>query len=299
MLDILRRVRLSLAIHVLQEHLQVRKVVQEVVYLPSGLHHSLTGDSVAVCSMPSDLHGVYPVCLQVLAPCVCHAAVPVLGAPAPGTSLKRDQHRVGAFVIPFFHNIFSFTKNWIYHYILLACACLACLACLAYACLAYACLACGLCHLLCLRLVLLVLRLVLRRLLCRVLATAAALVRGNGLPRRAQALDVAGRLEQCIKRRRKGQVMRRAVLADDSRRPAADAGGDALARPACTLGTEDGCTPGLLRRHLFAAVADDLASDSVKGLAAVSAILFHDKPSFLPSQQTASPKIFACPMGQV
>lgn len=67
---------LSLAIYLFVARLHVLEITQVTMYLPQRCHLSLLGDFAIGHSKADNLHGVDPVCLSVLAPCVCNTASP-------------------------------------------------------------------------------------------------------------------------------------------------------------------------------------------------------------------------------
>ena len=297
----------SLTIYSLIARLHVLEIMEVVMYLPKRSHLGLPCDSVIDRSESNHLHGVDPVCMAALAPCVCNATAPkrhgtaeVIIYPA---CLVANPSRVGVSMILFFHDISPFKEGLttpsfgllsLARLARLACglclarglACLACLACLCRACLACRACLCRLWHVLwldshiqrlrrALRLVRRVRR--VRRGLCaRCLVAAVGAVRRDVIPRHLHTPKVVRRLKQRIQCRRKRQAVSRAILPDDSRCPAADTDRDGFARPARPLCLEDGGTLCVLGGGGFAGGADDFSAHCLKLMAAFRAILFHD-----------------------
>ena len=303
----------SLTIYSLIARLHVLEIMEVVMYLPKRSHLGLPCDSVIDRSESNHLHGVDPVCMAALTPCVCNATAPkrhgtaeVIIYPA---CLVANPSRVGVSMILFFHDISPFKEGLttpsfgllsLARLARLACglclarglaclcrACCACLACLCLACLA--CRACRAClcrlwhvlwldsHIQRLRRALRLVRRVrrVRRGLCaRCLVAAVGAVRRDVIPRHLHTPKVVRRLKQRIQCRRKRQAVSRAILPDDSRCPAADTDRDGFARPARPLCLEDGGTLCVLGGGGFAGGANHLPPDGEKLLAAFRAEFF-------------------------
>ena len=105
----------SLTIYSLIARLHVLEIMEVVMYLPKGGHLGLPCDSVIDRSESNHLHGVDPVCMAALTPCVCNATAPkrhgtaeVIIYPA---CLVANPSRVGVSMILFFHDISPFKRG--------------------------------------------------------------------------------------------------------------------------------------------------------------------------------------------